>query len=233
MCVITDLFDFVPFGDHALLINVKDSDLSQANARVIQLFHFLENYQSLSIKECIPAYDSLTILYEPSNVSFEELSGQLTKDLKDFNQIEIKSKQINLPICYDKAYSLDLEEIQIQVGLSKEEIIKLHKNTNYKVFMTGFMPGFIYLGELPASLQVTRKPAPRKEIPPGSVGLAGKQTGIYSIASPGGWQIIGRSINILDNIREGSLEISIGDEIRFFEVSKNEIESYKLDQVRL
>jgi len=218
-----NLFQVLPFGDKGILLKAKSIDLLESNKQIAHLVSFLDKLNSPIIQEWIPAYNSITLIYDLRKINYQEFKNQLFLGYEKFEYQISQGMNISLPVCYDEEYALDMELIMQQTGLNSSEIIDLHLHTTYRVYMTGFTPGFIYLGELPEEIQVKRKAIPRKITPQGSVGLADKQTGIYSVNSPGGWQIIGRSINILDGILNNSLEIKMGDSVSFYEVNKQEL----------
>lgn len=175
-----------------------------------RLLQQVQGFNSLVIKKpfpgfytTVPAYTTLTVFFNPVQVMqsalpgtgcFEKVAGYLTA-LK--NQMESTMgglhETITIPVCYGGVFGPDLDEVARMHKLTPHEIITLHSAAVYKVYMIGFVPGFAYLGGMPAVLSTPRKPTPRKAIPPGSVGIAGNQTGVYPLQTPGGWQLIGRT----------------------------------------
>ncbi|MGB3467817.1 MAG: 5-oxoprolinase subunit PxpB [Cyclobacteriaceae bacterium] len=218
-----EFFDIIPFGDNALLINITHPDLSQVNKFVVKIVQLLKCYRPKNTLDIIPASNSVTIVYDNLRTDYARLTENLQsifeKDPEDYLSLP---NRVELPVCYHDEYAPDLEEVCVQTGLTPANLISIHVETTYTVLMTGFMPGFFYLGVLPEKINVSRKRTPRTMVPSGAVGLAERQTGIYSVNSPGGWQIIGRSLNLLKEITEGSIKSTIGDEVRFYEVSKLE-----------
>lgn len=221
---IKESLEYIPFGDQALLINLLEDDVLIANEKVIQLNYFLKKSGLEGITEMVPATNSITILFNTFKVSVDGLIENIKSLLiNNISSVSIQGKLIELPICYDSEFALDMNTVCIQTGLSEDEIIAAHLDTTFRVMMTGFMPGFFYLGQLPENLIVERKPSPRKKVLSGSVGLAGRQTGIYSTDSPGGWQIIGKSVNLLDQILTKKIQLSLGDMVKFRRVSKKQL----------
>ena len=148
------------------------------------------------------------------------LSQSIDTHVADFRNVMV-------PVCYSRKYGLDLDAISEHTKLPVEEIIHLHTATKYKVYMIGFLPGFAYMGDVDDSIAVLRKPEPRTRIEAGSVGIAGKQTGIYPLASPGGWQIIGRTPVILfDTKKETPAFFRAGDEVQFYPITEDEFNHY-------
>lgn len=229
MSSIVESLNFIPYGDHAFLIKANNDDLMTANEMVINLTQVIKMHKLEYVIELVPATDSITVIFDTFKVSVDTLIQQIKSLIKDSNDTLIyQSKLIELPICYDPEYALDMETICEQTGLSAKKLIQTHLKTTYRIMMTGFMPGFFYLGVLPESIDIVRKSTPRKQVKKGSVGLAGRQTGIYSVNSPGGWQIIGKSVNMLDKILNENLQINLGDNVSFFEVSKKELKKILL-----
>ncbi|MEL6557697.1 MAG: 5-oxoprolinase subunit PxpB [Bacteroidota bacterium] len=218
---------FIPYGDRALLINILEEDLLIANEKVIQLTHLIQKSAFSGITEIVPATNSITIVFDTFNVSVDHLVENIKSLLiKTLDTVSSNAKLIELPICYDPEFALDMDIVCDQTGLSSDKLIETHLGTTFRVMMTGFMPGFFYLGQLPENIDIERKPSPRKKIRSGSVGLAGRQTGIYSTDSPGGWQIIGKSINLLDQTLKKKLQINLGDQVKFKRVSQSELQNW-------
>ncbi|MCL4124596.1 UNVERIFIED_CONTAM: hypothetical protein GTU68_025850 [Idotea baltica] len=143
---------------------------------------------------------------------------------KDFVLISsLSPRTLNIPVCYDRQFGLDLDHLAKTRGLSHSDIIRLHTGREYQVFMLGFLPGFVYLGNSHDSLVFGRRPEPRLRVPASSVGLAGNQTGIYPSEAPGGWQIIGRTpIPIFLPTNDQPFLFNPGDRVRFYDISHSE-----------
>lgn len=217
---------FHPFGDQALLLQWEQRIDPAINAEVIRLNQAIGSEQIQGVQYAIPAYCSLTIAYRPELIDYQSLCERIQalvnrKDL--LQKVVSKNRQVVIPVCYEGEYAPDLKWLSQQIGLSTRQIIQLHTGTLFRVFMLGFMPGFPYLGTLPQALEAPRKTTPRLRVPAGSVAVAGLQTGIYPTASPGGWQIIGRTPRkIFDPEREEPFLLSAGDEVRFEAISPGE-----------
>jgi inhibitor of KinA len=135
----------------------------------------------------------------------------------------VKGRLINIPICYEQPYALDLEEISNLTGLNKKEIVDLHTGSLYQVFMLGFLPGFPYLGVLPQQLHLSRKKTPRLNIPERAVGIAGLQTGIYPTQSPGGWNILGSTpVPVFESSGKDPFLLRVGDQVKFEAIGTDE-----------
>ncbi|MDB5197332.1 MAG: hypothetical protein JWP88_1703, partial [Flaviaesturariibacter sp.] len=136
-------------------------------------------------------------------------------------------RQLRIPVCYDQAFAPDLKTVAAQAGLSVEEVIHIHTHTSFRVYMIGFLPGFAYMGEVPDAIAVARRSEPRTKVSAGSVGIAGKQTGIYPFDSPGGWQLIGKTPASLFRKKEASPTLfQPGDEVLFYPITINEFTNY-------
>jgi inhibitor of KinA len=223
--------EILPFGDNALLVNFDQIISEEVNAEVHWLNHKLLAKQSeLGIKYTIPAYSSLTVVFHPIIASFQKLSQQISEVWKSKqNQISESEKPrlLNIPVCYDNEFGLDIKEVSKQTGLQANEIKAYHFGKRYKVFMLGFTPGFAFMGVLDEILICHRKANPRLKVPLGSVGLAGSQTGIYPSATPGGWQIIGRTpLPLINSNKKNPFLFSPGDQVSFYEISKSEFEGF-------
>ena len=212
----------LPFGSTALLVNFEQKIDPLINAQVLALQKVLEESSPPGLSHCIPAYCSLTIVYDPAHQSFEKLKErvlQLSKTLP-VESFSSGRRQLNIPVCYEEDYALDLEEVSQQTGLSISEIIHHHSSIPFQVYMLGFLPGFAYLGKLPEMLSCTRKASPRLRVPARSVGLAGLQTGIYPSEGPGGWQIIGQTpVNVFSEQEAQPFLFQAGDQVYFHPIS--------------
>ncbi|MEM1120715.1 MAG: 5-oxoprolinase subunit PxpB [Bacteroidota bacterium] len=169
------------------------------------------------------------LAFDPScgGKSKDLLTGRTKVSRNGFGTSCSTSRLLRIPVCYEPPYALDLEDLSTQKGISQEDIINLHTSQTFKVYMLGFLPGFVFMGKLPNALQCNRKVTPRLRVPPSSVGIAGLQTGIYPTESPGGWQIIGRTpLTIFDPKKEQPFYFRAGDEVQFYAISKEEFLAY-------
>lgn len=210
--------EIIPYGDNALLINFEqkiDTEIHQ----VVKAYHLaIQNIDEVLYQ--IPAYCSITVIFDQKSTSYEELKAKI-KDLTIKPvQTQTKAKIIEIPVCYEADFAPDLQSLSQDLKLSKEEIISLHTGQTYDVFMVGFLPGFPYLGKLPSKLECKRKSTPRKIVKSGSVGLAGSQTGIYPSDAPGGWQLIGQTpLKIFDTAKKDPFLLKMGDRVKFYSIS--------------
>ncbi len=234
----TKLESILPLGDTALIIswgNVIDESI---NKKVLNLFQKLKSLSLKGVIDIVPAYCSLTIHYdiftlrqtiENNKSVFENIRNEVKKIIEeDTDEAFLHTeRKIKIPVCYSKKYALDLHEIAQQKKLSIEEIIRLHTAKKYRVNMIGFLPGFAYMGEVDEKIAMPRKPEPRMLVEQGCVGIADKQTGIYPLDSPGGWQIIGKTpVKLFYKEKEDPVFFKPGDEVEFYSISEDEYSNY-------
>ena len=216
------MIKIVPSGDSIIIINNLN------NLKSSTLSDYLEKLELNEIEDIISLKSSVGILFNPHKISSSDFIKK-TKNLlsnKNFNNNK-KIKTWEIPICYDKDFAIDLNEISTKCKIDVDRVIKKHNNKTYEVDIVGFLPGFLYLGKLDDSLHLPRKNNPRTHIPEGSIGIAGNQTGIYNIESPGGWNIIGRTpLRLFDKLKNPPIKIKQGDKIIFKEITKEEFNNY-------
>ena len=214
--------NIIPSGDSILIIRSLKKITSD------KLNSILDRINSANISEVedvLILKDHIGIFYNPYKSTFKELKSKIISLLSD-DSIKIKSnkkRNWKIPICYNPELALDIKNVSEILKIDRKEFIEKHKKSSYIVDMIGFLPGFLYLGGLDNFLSLPRKKVPRKIIPKGSIGIAEKQTGIYNIESPGGWNIIGRTpLELFDKNSEPPIKIRQGDSITFYEVDINE-----------
>jgi KipI family sensor histidine kinase inhibitor len=218
---------FLPAGDSALVLELSDAIEAECNRKIISIIRSVEKIEG--IKEVVPTYRSILVYYDPLVTNFFGLKDKLNEAYKN---TEIKSggrvRTFTIPVCYGDDFGPDLKFVADHNGLSEEEVIKIHGSADYLVYMIGFMPGFTYLGGMDERIATPRLEKPREKIPAGSVGIAGKQTGIYPLDSPGGWRIIGRTpVKMYDPESENPVPIRAGDTMRFKRIGEKEYEKIK------
>ena len=212
-----------PYGDRAVLINFEQIIDPKINAKVIAIHQKIKASDLAGITFSIPAYCSLTIGFDPQIISYDQLCKHIAVFSNSHSETELeKGKTLHkIPVCYEAEFALDMEDVVSITALTRQEIIDLHTQNTYQVFMIGFLPGFGYMGRLSEKLYCRRKAVPRKKVPALSVGLAGFQTGIYPSEAPGGWQIIGRTpIKIFDPKLQQPFLFKPGDRVEFYPISK-------------
>jgi inhibitor of KinA len=221
-----------PLGDSVITIDFGNNINESLNDEVITRFNELQISPVPGMIEAVPAYSSLTIYYDAVKLRNKVSSGQtvyewmqqmLTERLQiPPNESEKNNRLFKIPVCYNLNFAPDIKTLADSKNLSVEEVIQLHTSGTYKVYMLGFLPGFAYMGEVNEKMIIPRKPQP-VNVEQGSVGIAGKQTGIYPLASPGGWQIVGRTpLKLFDAAKEEPTLFKIGDKIHFFPITEND-----------
>ncbi|HZK55662.1 MAG TPA: 5-oxoprolinase subunit PxpB [Desulfosporosinus sp.] len=211
---------YLPAGDKVIVVEFGNEINQAINHKVMALYQAINSCDIEGIEELIPTYRSLMVQYNPSKVVYKELINRLKELSEDLDQ-EIKTKQriIEVPVIYGQEFGPDIEFVASHNNISVDEVIQIHTSQDYLIYMLGFTPGFPYLGGMSDKIETPRLETPRNKIPVGSVGIAGKQTGIYPIESPGGWQLIGRTpITLYDPYREPPILMQAGDFIRFVSV---------------
>ena len=234
----TTFGSILPLGDTALIINWSNVIDENINKKVLGLFQKLRSLSLNGIVDIVPAYCSLTIHYDVFTLRqtqkndksvFENISYHIKKIIEeDSDEPALPTiSKIKVPVCYAKKYALDINEIVKEKKISAEEIIRLHTARTYRVYMIGFLPGFAYMGEVDEKIIIPRKSQPRPVVEAGYVGIAGKQTGIYPLDSPGGWQIIGKTpLKLFNKEKDDAVLLQPGDEIEFYSITEDEFKDY-------
>ena len=236
--LLQDPYSIYPLGDSALTIDFGNVINEKINEHVLNMFNAFQRKPLYGMIEAVPAYSSLTIYYDPlklkkattqNNTVFNWIKREVEKFLEEVFWTERPElKLIRIPVCYDEEYGVDMENIAEVKKLSREEIIKLHCSQLYRIYMLGFLPGFSYMGILDERISMPRKHQP-KIVAAGSVAIVGKQTGIYPLISPGGWNIIGRTpLKLFDLDRESPILLNAGDTVEFYPIEKNEFLNLEL-----
>jgi inhibitor of KinA len=215
-------------GDTGVSIEFGDAIDLAINARVRQLYRVLKSLRPLGILDLIPTYRSLHIEYDPWRCSFEQVLMVVEDAIRDERVSPADAASVvDIPVCYGGGFGPDLDELAATFRLSSQEVIRIHSSPVYIVYMIGFVPGFPYLGGLDERLITPRRKAPRRRVPAGSVGIADRQTGIYPLESPGGWQIIGRTpVRLFDLSKAEPFLLGAGDRVRFIPITRDAFERH-------
>lgn len=219
-------YEIFPLGENALTICFGNTISRDINLIVTSLSRHIEAAQFHGFVECVPAYGSLTIFFEISKVklkfrtalsAFQIVKSHVEIALQTLEiESSIDSPIIEVPVSFDKQYALDLGRVAEFAGLSENDVIDIFLSGTYQVYMLGFLPGFAYMGAVDPRIAIPRKESPRKTVAKGSIGIAGKQTGIYPLESPGGWQIIGHTeIDLFTPDLDSPTLFNPGDLVKF------------------
>jgi KipI family sensor histidine kinase inhibitor len=208
---------FQPASDNSLLVYFDQHISMAAHQQVAKLLRLLELRPICGIRNLHPAYCSVLVKFDALKMRHDELENRLRPYLDRLNEGSLpEPRNREIPVCYGGEYGPDLEEVSAVHSLSAQQAIDLHASATYVVYFLGFVPGFAYLGGLPEALVTPRLPTPRRRVPPGSVGIAGHQSGVYPFATPGGWRLIGRTpIAMFRPDRAAMSFLSIGDRVHF------------------
>lgn len=215
-------------GDRGLLLEFGDEISREINEKVRRMALAVQAEAIEGIIETVPTYRSLLIIYNPVILPIEDLKERLKRMEKGLQQTPLpEPKLTRIPVVYGGNYGPDLEEVAKYLHASPEEVVQLHCSKPYLIYMIGFMPGYPYMGELPQTLVTPRLKTPRLLVPKGSVAIAQRQTGIYSMESPGGWQILGRTpVELFHPEKDPPALLQMGDFVQFYQISEKEFHNW-------
>lgn len=219
---------YLLFGDSALLIEFGDVISLEVNSKVIALSEKISKSEIQGVEELVPTYRSLLIRYNPLRITYEHLVFRIKDIEKTLTGLttEVKSRKIIIPVVYGGEYGPDLTYVAKYHGLTEEQVIKLHSEREYRVYMIGFVAGFPYLGEVTDEIATPRLETPRLKVPVGSVGIAEKQTGIYPCEAPGGWRIIGKTpLRLFNPLQQPPVLLKPGDNVKFKPIPEKEFQT--------
>ena len=217
-------FEITTSGDSAINVVLSDSISDEASKLVRAAVDAIDQANIPGVKELVPTFCSVMVCYDPVQIGHALLVSQISEQLETLSLGEEGARRIfEIPVCYGGEFGEDIGTVMEHSGLSEQEVIELHSGHDYLINMLGFLPGFAYLGGLDERLHTPRLDVPRTSIPAGSVGIGGAQTGIYPLASPGGWQLIGRTpLRPYDADREDPILYAAGDYLRFVPITRSE-----------
>ncbi|RDW15488.1 5-oxoprolinase subunit PxpB [Oceanobacillus chungangensis] len=223
------MFRIDAYGDMGLRVQLGKTISKETNEKIRSLALCLEKEKISGVIEWIPTYTAISISYDPYIISYDKLKNRI----EDFREQMVSVKLppamvVHIPVCYGGEYGPDLETVAKHNGINVEDVINLHADVDYLIYMMGFTPGFPYLGGMSEKIATPRLSNPRRKIPVGSVGIAGAQTGVYSMETPGGWQLIGRTpVRLFDSSKQEPILLQAGNFVRF--VTINEAEYKAID----
>jgi inhibitor of KinA len=215
---------FCAASDQALLVYLGGEIGFAAHERVLKLLRSLEKESPAWLRNLQPAYTSLMVTFDPCRVDHAKVEGAVRKlEKRAGSARRLKSRTVEIPVCYGSEFGPDLEQVAELHGLKPSEVISIHTSQTYHAYFLGFAPGFAYLGDLPQQIATPRLETPRKKVPTGSVGIAGRQTAVYPFATPGGWRLIGRTPKVMfQSSHKPTSAISMGDQVKFRAISREE-----------
>ncbi len=211
-------------ADTSVAVVFGDEISEEINTKIRAFDEALREEQIDGIYETVPTYCSLTVHYAPEKIRYGELCEKLNRLLSVSHTAKrISTVVIEIPVCYGGKHGPDLEYVAQYHHMTPQEVISIHTGAEYLIYMLGFTPGFSYMGGMDEQIATPRLTTPRVLIPAGSVGIAGKQTGIYPIDSPGGWQLIGRTpVRLYDAGRDTPILLDAGMRVHFIPIDVTE-----------
>jgi KipI family sensor histidine kinase inhibitor len=203
-----------PLGERAVLLTFGERIAPGVHARITALARQLRHAPPAGVEEVVPAYTTLAAWFDPARRRYDELAAEiLATEVEGPTAGEDLGREWVIPVRYDGP---DLEWVAAQTGLPPDEVVHRHTARRYTVYLLGFVPGFAYLGELDPALVLPRRSTPRQRVPAGSVAIAGAQTAVYPLETPGGWHLIGSTaLRLFDSSREPPALLAAGDTVRF------------------
>lgn len=231
--------EITPLGDSALIVRVVDDFGRDPEASLNAVLAALRSIEAAAIPgviELAPAYSTVGVFFDPARIAARgtnptdwlrtRIEGALQVGSAE-NERAVEAPLIEIPVCYDGEFAPDIADVARGAGLTEAEVIHHHSSASYRVNCVGFIAGFPFMSGLPSELATPRRAAPRKEVPAGSVGIGGAQTGIYPRISPGGWNLIGRTpLCLFDVLREPLTILKTGDRVRFRQISREEFNAF-------
>lgn len=228
-------YTIFPLGDTAVCIDFGNRIDPAIHAQVMALYYYFQVAPVKGVTDLVPAYSSLTLHYDPVVYwrdinSIATIADTIQEKLAQVADVLTGTpigvpKTVQIPVCYEGYFAPDLPAVAMNTGLDVQEIIERHTAVTYRVYMLGFLPGFAYMGQVDEAIAQPRKQRPQPTYA-GGVGIAGRQTGIYPLASPGGWQIIGHTPVKLFNKDSGDTLLQPGDSVQFYPVTSYEFNRY-------
>ncbi|MFZ3576876.1 5-oxoprolinase subunit PxpB [Virgibacillus sp. DJP39] len=218
-----------PLGDSGVKVLFHEKVTPELNSAIQEFCQKLSTHPINGVIEWVPAFDSVGIYYNLHSISYDEISNLIKKlHIKRIKSTVNTKRLVHIPVVYGGEYGPDLERVAKHSDCTTDEVVELHQEGSYLVYMLGFLPGFPYLGGMTSRIATPRLKEPRAKITAGSVGIADTQTGIYPVQSPGGWNIIGRSpINLFDTNSSNPIVFRAGDYVKFYAISTDEFTNTK------
>ena len=218
---------FLPCGDLALSVELGDDINREVNARVLALEYLIQQKALGGVTETVPSYRSLLVYYDPLTIGWDELTKSLRSLCREARpEVLPPARTVEIPCCYGEDLGFELAAAAKKIGLSPDEVARLHASTDYYVYFVGFTPGLPYMTGMPERLEIPRLDQPRTKTPPGSVSIGGIQCCIYSVESPGGFWVLGRTpLRLYDPAAADPILLRAGDHVRFRMISRSEYDA--------
>ena len=222
---------FSPLGDQAIVIELGNDINEKTEQLVRNVSALLESRKPAWMVEFIPAFTTVTVFYDPCIATYDDVRTELTELLMHLREgLAVESRTVEIPVCYGGEFGPDLELVAQHNGLTLREVIDIHTAGTYSVNMIGFAPGFPFLRGMSEKIAAPRRDSPRLRIPERTVGIAGMQTGVYPIETPGGWQLIGRTpIHLFWPENRIPSLLRAGDKVIFREISEEDYHAWEED----
>ena len=219
--------NIINLGDAAVYCDFGGEIDIKTNSKVINVFKSIQSSSIEGITNLTPSYNKLIVTFDLDKTNFHKVKKNL-ENLNIKNIEKKKFKTIKIPVCFDEHFSLDIERLKKKLKLSKEEILEKYLNKDYFCYMTGFIAGMPFLGDIDNSLYINRLETPRVKVPKGSVGITEQFSNIYTYDSPGGWNIIGNTpMEIFNKLNEDKTTIiNPGDRVKFYKITKEEYSNW-------
>jgi inhibitor of KinA len=219
----------VAAGDSAIVVEFEERIDPRVNAQTIAFAEAIQASNLPGVRDVVPTYRSTAVYFDPLRTDSVALMATIEREaVRPVPEQAAAAAPVRIPVCYGGELGPDLEDVAAFAKADQAEVVRLHTSTTYRVFMLGFVPGFAYLGIVDARIAMARRSTPRVRVPPGSVGIAGVQTGIYPSETPGGWQLIGRTpLKPFDPSRPDPFVMKAGDAVQFYPIDRDEYDTWR------
>ncbi len=225
--------EFNPLGDQAVTVTLGTTIDEATHRRVRAAVARINAHRPRGVIDLVPAFVSIAVHYDPAAVRGESPHETIVAELEKIlgglsDDVLPPARVVEIPVCYGGELGPDLDDVARARGLSADDVVRIHAEGDYLVYMVGFIPGFAYLGGLSERIATPRRSSPRTAVPAGAVGIGGQQTGVYPMESPGGWNLIGRTPRrIFDITRDEPSLLAAGDRVRFRPITHAEFDAWR------